>query len=247
MPAARAAAAARSWARAGASAASTISPSSADGDRSARVGQVHAGAERRGGSGGDGAHPRGTAAVAGDAGRKDESHRGQRAFRVPVRDRLLEATACGVRPGQLHDPRKQPAGQAVDDHDGDPGGQGRLDGRDGARRPQHADRHHERAGVQQQPLDVLDRWPAERRPGDRHGRPCRHQHEPGQREPAWQAAWQRYRAGDRQGEHERPDHDRREHPRLREVAAGVEGEHGRRREDRGRGDGGHGATHGAPG
>ena len=52
-----------------------------------------------------------------DAHAEDEAHRGERSLGVPVGERLLQPPARPLRPLELDQPRQQPAGDAVADHE----------------------------------------------------------------------------------------------------------------------------------
>ena len=116
-------------------------------------------------------------------------------------------------------------------------------------RAQHADRQQQRADVEHEPLRRLSTA------GPRSGAQVIDSalqsvssDEPAEREPAGARA--AAAAPGRRGvsaEHERPHHDRRDQPRLGEVAAGEERQRGRAGEQQDRGDGEHGAAHGAAG
>ena len=218
-----------------------------DRDRPARERQVDAGAERDGRGGGEHPHPGRPGAVAGHARAQHEADRRERALGVPVGDRLLQPAAGARRAGEVDHAGQQPAGEPVADDEGRPG---RERGLERAQRPavaQHADREHQRAGVEHQALDRGERRRAERRPGERDRRPGGQRGEPAEREPPGERARQRRRPGQRERQHERPDDDRGDQARLRVEAAGEEREDGRAEEQARRRDGGHGTTHGAAG
>ena len=148
-------------------------------DRAAREAQVGAHAQRGGGGRGrDPQRPR-AADVAGEARAEDQPDGGQRAGRVPVGHRLLEAPARARRGVQVHDAGQQAPAQPVADDDERPGGQRGLDQ---ARRAAIAPRDGaggERRQVEQRELELLvgagrARGPAGRDPGPRR--------QPGQRD-----------------------------------------------------------------
>ena len=154
-------------------------------------------------------------------------HRGEQPLGVPVGERLLEAAAGDERPVQVEDPRQEPSGQAIPDHDQRAGGERGLGG---AGQPPVAHRgggREEHAQVEQEPLHVVEAGLDERRPRERDGAPRREPGEPRGRHPAGGRRRERERPGDREHQHERPCHRRGGRARCHEEAAAEEGEHRR--------------------
>ena len=59
---------------------------------------------------------------------EQQPHRGEQPLGVPVRERLLEAAAGAEGAVQVEDPRQEPPGQAIPDHDQRAGGERGLGG-----------------------------------------------------------------------------------------------------------------------
>jgi hypothetical protein len=204
------------------------------GDRAAREAQVGAHAQRRGGGrGGDPQRAR-AGGVAGQARAEHQPDGRERARRVPIGQRLLEAPAGALRGVQVHHTRQQSPAQPVGDDDER---RGRQCGLDHARRAPiapHEGACGERGQVQQRELELLIGPRRARRPAGRDPRPPRQARQRQERGARRAGARQREPGeGERRQREERPRADRRDGACSLEEGAAEEREHEREQQEAG--------------
>jgi hypothetical protein len=133
----------------------------------------------------------------------------------------------------VQDPGHEPPGDPVPDHDQHAARERRLDAPQRSAIAQQRGGGDQDAEVEDQPLPVVVGGAGDRRPADRRERPSGEQREPDQREPGAGPAREGAAVEQRRDRDQHPGNDRGGDPRPVEVAAGVEGQHRRAREQHG--------------